>query len=449
MVTIAVNSPGPLQSWIVDHLLALPAATAAETQSVVRSFRDSVGVALAGSSQESVRWATSYVRRTAARGPASVWGTDLRLDRASAALVNGTSVQALEFDDIAPELAAHLSSTLSAFSDQLKPSRTIDGLVLGWRIAAAVGELIGFESHSRGLQPTHTLGPLVATIATACGLELPEQQMRTALSLAVTGSIGLRASTGTRAKALQSGLAAAAAVRAIELARTGSGGELESGQSVIDSLFALIGADAQKIDDVVSMSLPPPVFVAVKPFPTSGAAHSSIEGVLSLRAMVPEGTVPERLEVRVPPRILRAMAFEVPRIADEARWSLCYVLATAWETGDVDLAEFDDAVVQDSADRRAPIWLDIVGDSTFEPRGERAILTMTAGGAVRTTEIVHRLGYSERPLGDDRVRAKFERCLAGAGHAAVEELWDGLGAEPFTWLDRLGPESAGSRSSFS
>ena len=187
-------------------------ATDAETRAVIRSIRDTIGVALGGSTQESTRWAREYARQIGSAGPASVWATDLRCDRASAALVNGTSVQALEFDDVTPAQAAHLSSvvvpTLAAFSDQIDPMRAIDGVVHGWRIAAAVGDLIGFDAHSRGVQPTHTLGPLVATVAASHGLGLSEGQLSTAIGMAVIGSIGLRANTGSHAKALQSGLAA-------------------------------------------------------------------------------------------------------------------------------------------------------------------------------------------------------------------------------------------------
>jgi 2-methylcitrate dehydratase PrpD len=443
-VTVAVNSPGRLHSWIVEQLDDVPTATIAEKAAVTRSFRDTMGVALAGARQESTQWAKSYAQGIACDGPASVWGTHLHLDRASAALVNGTSVQALEFDDVTPAQAAHLSSvvvpTLAAFADQIEPSRAVDGLVHGWRVAAAVGDLVGFDAHSRGVQPTHTLGPLVAAVAAAHGLSLTEGQARTALALAVIGAIGLRANTGTHTKALQSGLAASATVRAIEMARLGSGSPHDAGGSAIDSLFIVLGADESAVERVVSTPLPDPTFLAVKPYPTCGAAHSSIEAVLAVRARVPDGTTPDRLEVRVPPRVPRAMAFARPSIGDEARWSLHYALATAWETGRVDVAEFDDAAVARAAERRAHAWLEIIGDPSFEPRGERAVVTMTSGRTVETTETVHRPGYPQRPLSNDAVRSKFERCMSAAGVQELgRDLWEGLGSEPFEWFGRTAP----------
>src|SRR5262249_12693030 len=160
-----------------------------------------------------------------------------------------TAIQALEFDDIAPALAAHFSSvllpTVGAFADEVDAERAVDGAVLGLRIAAAVSELIGFVSHARGLQPTHTLGPLVAALATAHGLGLTPEQSATAVALSVTGSLGLRANTGVRVKPMQSGFAAAAAVRAVELARCAP--DHAVGESVIDGVFSLLAADIEKV----------------------------------------------------------------------------------------------------------------------------------------------------------------------------------------------------------
>ena len=359
-------------------------------------------------------------------------------------------MQALEFDDVTPAEAAHLSSvvvpTLAAFSDQIDTARAIDGVVHGWRIAAAVGDLIGFDAHSRGVQPTHTLGSLVATVAAAHGLGLSEGQASTAIGLAMIGSLGLRANTGSHAKALQSGLAASASVRAIELARLRGGSRHQAGGSVIDSLFTVLGAGEADIERVVSMPLPGPTFLAVKPYPTCGAAHSSLEAVLEVRGRLPDGTMPDRLEVRVPERVPRAMAFDRPSVGDEARWSLRYALATAWETGDVDIAEFDDDVVHRAAGRRSPPWLEIVGDPSFEARGERAIVTATIAHTTERAETVHRPGYTERPLPDAQVRSKFDRCLAFVGMEGLGgDLWDGLASEPFVWFDRTSRASVRDR----
>jgi len=442
LMAATVNSPGPLQTWIVEQAMGAPAAGPVETDAVIRTLRDSLGVALAGRMQGSVVWMTDHARSRAGSGPTAVWGSELRVDRSTAALVNGTAVQALEFDDIAPALSAHLSSvalpTLAAFADELDPDRAVAGLVAGWRIAAAMCDVVGFESHRRGLQPTHTLGPIVAVIAVGLGLGFTERQFEVALSLSVTGSVGLRANTGTRSKAVQSGLAAAAAVRAIELAWTAPDEELVVGGAVVDSLCSLFGTDQAVVEAVVSSPLPPPAFVAVKPFPTSGAAHSPIEMMLEVRRAAGGGAAPDHVEVRVPPRVPVAMSIEFPSSADEARWSLRYALATAWETGDVDVREFSDAAVRGAGRRRAASWLEIVPDPSFAPRGDQAIVTLSVDGTSYRSEVEHRLGYPERPLGEEQVRAKFDRCMEVAGFGPdAPRVWDRLGLERFAALDRL------------
>src|SRR5206468_4174639 len=153
----------------------------------------------------------------AAAGPAWVWGTARRVDPVTAAFVNGTMVQALDFDDIAPVPAAHMSSVMvpavTALADRVDPDRAIDGLVHGLRAASLLSGLISREAYARGLQPTHTIGATAAVCALGYGLGGHTAQVSDALGLVCVQALGLRANTGTMAKAMQSGLAAAAAVR--------------------------------------------------------------------------------------------------------------------------------------------------------------------------------------------------------------------------------------------
>ena len=85
-MTIAVNAPGRLHDWIVQQLADVPPAGPAEAAAVTRTFRDTLGVALAGAGQRSTAWARAYAQHTGRDGPASVWGTSHRLDRSTAAL---------------------------------------------------------------------------------------------------------------------------------------------------------------------------------------------------------------------------------------------------------------------------------------------------------------------------------------------------------------------------
>src|SRR4030067_575166 len=65
-----------------------------------RAVLDTLGVALAGSREESARTVVGWLRDQGGRPEAAVLGRALRLPAADAALANGTAGHALDFDDV-------------------------------------------------------------------------------------------------------------------------------------------------------------------------------------------------------------------------------------------------------------------------------------------------------------------------------------------------------------
>jgi 2-methylcitrate dehydratase PrpD len=400
----------------------------AERTMVQRSVRDAVAVGLLGTAQRSVVVALAHARSTGHAGPAWIWGTSERVDAATAAFVNGTMVQALDYDDIAPAPAAHMSSVVvpavAALVDRMDPDAAIDAIVAGLRAATVLSGLVSREAYARGLQPTHTIGAMAATCALGRALGLPASQISDAIGFACLQTVGLRANTGTPAKAMQSGLAAAAAVRAVLLAVDGG----ESGPAALDAFLSVIGVGADALAAAAHGDDPEPLDLALKLYPSCGAAHSAIETTLDVRAQLgSDGAPPDRVEVRVPPRMPSAMHFSWPSNADEARFSFAYCIDTAWRRGTLGVDDFDDEAMAKARERVRPPWLVVVPDTTLDPGGEQCRVTATVGGREASASVEYRDGYPERPLAPERAAAKARACL-------VRALGDDHGAEAFAAL---------------
>ncbi|GAA1850514.1 MmgE/PrpD family protein [Pseudonocardia ailaonensis] len=402
---------------------------------VVRQVRDTLGVALAAVPAPGVQAVLRAVEPE--RGDSPAWGHGIRLSRPAAALVNGTAVQALEFDDIVHDSTAHLSSVLvpvaSTFGAGVPADEAFAGFVAGLRAARTVGPLLGRPAHKRGVQPTHTIGAVAGAVAAARLLGMTAEQCSDVLALAVTGVVGTRAHTGTPAKAMQSGIAAAATVRAVELVRAG----VRAGGGVVDTVISTLG---ERLPDG-AFDTGEITFPSIKPYPSCGVVHSAVEAILRLREQT-DVTEPELLEVRMPPRARPAMPFENPATGDEARWSAVFVLAQAWRHGRLTLDQYSPQEIATHGSAGPPAWLRIVPDESFDPDGEETVVRAVLGGGVegRTLEaaIDQRLDYPGRPLAEAQLMDKYLHCVTrGLDVSAALALWTGVDDHPLAVFGRI------------
>ncbi len=415
------------------------ASTAEQRTMVEYSIRDAVAVAVAGHAQQSVVVAMRNAAGSGSVGPAWLWGTHTQVDPVTAAFVNGTMVQALEFDDIASAPAAHMSSVIvpavAALSDRIDTASAVDGIVHGLRAGSVLSGLISREAYRRGLQPTHTIGSVAAVCAIGYGLGLSEAVISDAIGLVSIQALGLRAHTGTTAKPMQSGLAAAAAVRCVQLAMDGA----SSGSDALDALMALFGITNDAIEAARAVTDVDPLTLSIKLYPTCGAAHSAIEAILAIREQWPDS--PEcsvTVSVRLPPRVPKAMHFTWPTNPDQARFSLTYCLAVAWEKGSVEPSDFTAEAVGRAAASGPPEWLTISGDETLDADGEQCHVTVTSENRTSDRSIEFRYGYPQRPLSVADIDAKARRCFdATYGAERAEELMAMLAGPGL--VHRIGP----------
>ena len=186
---------------------------------------DWYGVTLAGSNEPVARILREEIA-TSGQGSSSIVGFNLRCSPVDAALINGATSHALDYDDVHPLIGHPTAAVLPAVLSiaEAKGRSGMDVLrafIAGYEAAGFVGSLVMRSHYERGFHSTATVGSFGAAAAAGLLLDLDEAQMAIALGLAGTQAAGLKSMFGTMAKPFHAGRAAANGVLAARLAARG------------------------------------------------------------------------------------------------------------------------------------------------------------------------------------------------------------------------------------
>ncbi|MGP8119436.1 MAG: MmgE/PrpD family protein [Xanthobacteraceae bacterium] len=401
-----------------DAQLDAPAITVAK-QCVLDWF----GVTLAGLDEPVARILRDEIADNS-RGRSSIVGSNLKCTPTDAALVNGATSHALDYDDVHP-LVGHPTAAIlpAALAVGEAEGRTgmevLRALIAGYEAAAFVGSLVMRSHYARGFHSTATLGSFGAAAAAGLLMNLDEAQMAIAFGLAGTQAAGLKSMFGTMAKPFHAGRAAANGVLAARLAARGFTAnpavlEVEQG-------FIATQSDGVATDQA---QLPRPGGVITETLFKYHAAcyltHSTIEAVTALRHQLSlSGEDIAAIEVHVPSGHLSVCNIAAPRTGLETKFSLRHTAALA-------ACGVDTAAIQTYSDENAvdPMLAAVRDRVTVHgdlPPGHdaRVVIKTRAGKAA---EIRLDVGIPDADLDHqgERLASKFRSladCVVGADRA--------------------------------
>ncbi len=175
---------------------------------------DGVGVMLSGYPTDCATLVRGYIGSLGLKGEASVIGEATTLPAEYAALANGVSGHALDFDDTqisslpdrvygllthptTPVLAAALPAAEEAGASGRE---LLTAFCAGVEVACKVAEAINPHHYKNGFHSTGTIGIFGATAAAAKLFGLNTDALRHALGIAASKSGGIRAAFGTMTK---------------------------------------------------------------------------------------------------------------------------------------------------------------------------------------------------------------------------------------------------------
>lgn len=389
-----------------------------------RAVLDTLGVMLPGSRAEASTKVAAFVREQGGAEEAAVLGHDFSAPANAAALVNGTSAHALDFDDVSVTMRGHPSVPLLpavlALGEKLglSGSELTDAFLLGFEVQCKLGSIIGGPHYSLGWHPTATFGTLGAAAASARLLGLDFDKTRMTLGIAASLASGARRNFGSMTKPLHAGWAAHNGVTAATLASRSFTADDEALEAPDGWLHAASGGAPIDGSPIERLGAPWEILspgIDVKLYPCCYFTHLSIDAALEISAEVSQRNAEiESIRVSVSPGTMTVLRKEPPQMGLEGKFSLEYCVAAALVDSDVSLATFEDSAVARPEIRaimnRVRVTED--GPAAAAPIGGSAVVQVVFddGRSISSRRVDIPRGAPQNPLSWSRLAQKFRDC---------------------------------------
>tara|TARA_R110002012_G_scaffold108156_2_gene250621 strand:+ start:1205 stop:2593 length:1389 start_codon:yes stop_codon:yes gene_type:complete len=420
-----INDPDAIQ-LLLKHIESvgfehLPASSVSAAKTFIL---DSIGVGLSGSRVANVAKIKQAVSHWGQGHQAQVWATGEWLPAVSAAAINGYQIHNQEWDCVHEPAVVHpmavILSSLVAYAQQhnLSGKQLILGVVIAVDVATLIGECV--TSSLKFFRPS-ICGCLGATAGMSAMLGMKGEALQNALGIAYSQISGTMQShvEGSPMLAMQIGINASAAIRAVDMAQAGFAGPKDILQGPygyfhlfedsfdIQPLIQKLGREYQ-IERV-----------SHKPFPTGRAGHGTIDGLQQLQKQ--HGFSAKdiaRVDVYGTPLINKLVGRPIKEGMDASYAKLCngYIAASALLNGSVGVADFEKSCLQDS-ERLAlgsKVHTHLNDVSDLNALAPVSIEVTLNSGAKHRVDLQHVLGSPQNPLSRGAQLSKFSAACNSA-----------------------------------
>src|SRR5260221_8839912 len=329
-----------------------------------KSILDGLGLALAGSRAESGTISGKFVEQSGGcLGKATIIGTAQKTSPRFAALVNGISIHADDFDDT--QLAAskdrvygllvHPTVPVLPAIFALAEQRAVNGKEwltayhLGVEVECKIAEAIAPRHYEDGFHSTGTCGPFGSAAACARLLNFDLSKTLRAFGLAASQSGGLRENFGTMTKPFQAGHAAESGLLSAELISLGwTAAEqiLEAERGFFHAFGGSFNPEAimDRLGKPWTFTSPG---ISLKPYPSGSLSHPAMTELGRLIEVNKlQAAQVEKLDVGANHQMTTTLLHHRPKTGLEAKFSMEFCMAILLLRGKAGLSEFSDQVVQ-------------------------------------------------------------------------------------------------------
>ena len=329
------------------------------------SLLDWASVALAGVDEPVSVAVRDMVLAEGGSGAAYVFGTDTKLPARAAALANGSTSHALDYDDthflhIGHPSVVVFSATL-ALAQQVGASGQafLEAALVAYETSCRIGAFLGRDHYEAGFHMTATAGCFGAALGAGRLLGLNPVQLRAAIGLVSTRASGLKAQFGSMGKPYNAGLAAANGVEAALLAARGMTSDVDglvsfaAGHAGAFVASSMEGLGARFVIDDTSHKF----------HACCHGIHATLEALALIEVEADEIT---EVVVTVHPRWLNVCNKPTPATGLEAKFSykICVAMALSGiETGALD--SYSDANCADADLCRLRDLVRVQGDANL------------------------------------------------------------------------------------
>jgi 2-methylcitrate dehydratase PrpD len=319
---------------------------------------DTIGVTLIGSKSEATRSVIKALDAKNSSDGVLIYGKKLRLSPLDAAMINGTSSHALDFDDCNNTMGGHptvpILAGLLANGESLHASGqdVIEAYTIGVETICAMAKVLNFHHYEKGWHPTTTLGVFGAVAANARLQGLDVAKTATAIAIAASMASGIKANFGTYTKPYHVGQCTRNGLLAVRMADAGltaSPVALEGQQGFFEVYNGAGNYNTNRLlegwgepFEIVDPG------IAVKLHPCCGSTHPAVDAAIALKRehnlklddikSVLSWTHPRRLKHTNRPRVNTGF---------DGKFSVQYVVSRALHNGKIALSDFDDDTVNE------------------------------------------------------------------------------------------------------
>lgn len=393
---------------------------------VKRYILDTAGTMLAATTLSAgCRPVLEFVRAAGGAPVSAVIGTGLRTCAPFAALANGATAHALNFDDASE---VHLGVTtipaalaVAGLRPPVSGQRLLGAVAAGLELMARLGQCLSTvpfpdEGHP---QPTQMPGYFAAAASAAWMLDLDPAGLHSALGLALLQAAGARQNLldGRPAKAIYAGFSAQGGVQAALLAEGGLAADCAAfdGASGLFATYYRDGVDMTPLTD--DWDEPLLLGGSFKRWPTTAAGHPHLRAALELHDRG-RGHLDGIAAIRLTGHC-RAVTFAEPadrkrrpQTSVDAEDSVFFPVAKALLHGRVTLDDIHGAGLAEPAAAALGARMTFEVDTTMGRDDGAVEITFTDGTVARRE---HRAA-AVHPMSYDESVAKFADC---ATHAAA------------------------------
>ncbi|MDH5792196.1 MAG: MmgE/PrpD family protein, partial [Candidatus Bathyarchaeota archaeon] len=402
-------------------------------EKAIEHVLDGFAVMLAGSRTDCAKKLADFVHEKGGVPTSTIIGFDFKTTPQDAAMINGTSGHADDYDDTqlstspdriygllthptVPVLAAAL-----AVGEQMDCSgeEFLDAFVAGFEVECKLAEAIKPEHYRRGFHTTGTMGAFGAFAASGRLLGLDEQEYRHALGITASLSSGIRVNFGTMTKPLHAGMAASNGVTACMLAKRG----FTSDRNALDGPWGYMqilgnGYDPDmivgKLDDPYALIYPGATF---KLYPCGSLGQPSMDTLLEIVIELDLGAKDVReVRLRAGLNILEPLRYAEPVNDLQAKFSLQFGLASILLRRKAGLREYTTEFVNRPKVRETMRKVKTVLDPELARMGVEKMRSVVEV-ELQDGRVVRRLaekarGTPEKPLKGHELEDKFRECAS-------------------------------------
>lgn len=392
---------------------------------------DGLGVILAGTTERGSKILHTYVRQMGGKQECTILGTGFRAPAPKAALSNGVSGHAMDYDDTQLStskeavygLLTHpttpvLSSAL-AIAEQLMSTGKdfLLAYILGVEAECRIADAVNPRHYQAGFHTTATIGGLGATVAVGKLLRLKDDALERALAIAASMASGLRENFGTMTKPLHAGRSAENGVTAAQLAKRG----FTSAKGILEAKRGLFNAMAGGFDETkITGRLGHPYFmqdpgISIKPYPSGSLSHPAQDLILDLvNTHGINAADIESIDVGTNSNVPNALIYPMPTTALEGKFSIPFCMAIGVLERKAGIAQFRDRKVREPKVMEMMKRVTLYVDDEMEGLGydqvrSRIRIKLKDGRTVEGRADVAK-GHPLKPMSWQELGEKFRDC---------------------------------------